>query len=73
MKLFEIIYYSVDEGVLTPETSWTVEATSIESVMNRCTELNKLVSSGAFSARVITTYKLSNLTNDFMINQLKNL
>ena len=71
MKLFEITFYSIDEGCLTPETSWIVEANDIEEAMNRCNELNKHFKGGVFSARFVSSMKLDELTVDKIIEELE--
>lgn len=73
MKLFEITFYSIDEGCLTPETSWIVEANDIEEAMNRCNELNKHFKGGVFSARFVSSMKLDELTVDKIIEELEYL
>ena len=73
MKLFEITFYSIDEGCLTPETSWIVEANDIEEAMNRCNELNKHFKGGIFSARFVSSMKLDDLTIDKIIEELEYL
>jgi hypothetical protein len=73
MKLFEITFYSIDEGCLTPETSWIVEANDIEEAMNKCNELNKHFKGGVFSARFVSSMKLNDLTVDKIIEELEYL
>lgn len=73
MKLFEITFYSIDEGCLTPETSWIVEANDLEEVMNRCNELSKRFKGGIFSACVISSMKLDDFTIDKIIEELEYL
>ena len=73
MRLFEITFYSIDEGCLIPETSWIVEANNLEKVMNRCDELNKRFKGGMFSARVVSSMKLEDLTMDKIIEELEYL
>lgn len=73
MRLFEITFYSIDEGCLTPETSWIVEAKDIEEAMNRCNELNKHFKGGVFSARFVSSMKLDDLTIDKIIEELEYL
>ena len=73
MRLFEIIFYSIDEGCLIPETSWIIEANNLEEVMNRCDELNKRFKGGMFSARVVSSMKLDDLTIDKIIEELEYL
>lgn len=73
MRLFEITFYSIDEGCLTPETSWIVEANNLEEVMNRCDELNKRFKGGIFSAHVVSSMKLDDLTTDKIIEELEYL
>lgn len=73
MRLFEIIFYSIDEGCLIPETSWIVEANNLEEVMNRCDELNKRFKGGMFSARVVSSIKLDDFTMDKIIEELEYL
>jgi hypothetical protein len=73
MRLFEITFYSINEGCLTPETSWVVEANDLEEVMNRCDELNKKFKGGIFSAHVVSSMKLDELTMDKVIEELEYL
>lgn len=73
MRLFEITFYSIDEGCLTPETNWIVEANDLEEVMNRCNELNKHFKGGIFSARFVPSMKLDDLTVDKIIEELEYL
>jgi hypothetical protein len=73
MKLFEITFYSIDEGCLTPETSWVVEANDLEEVMNKCDKLNKRFKGGIFSAHVVSSMKLDDLTMDKVIEELEYL
>lgn len=73
MRLFEITFYSIDEGCLTPETSWIVEANDIEEVMNRCHELSKHFKGGMLSARFVSSMKLDDLTVDKIIEELEYL
>jgi hypothetical protein len=73
MRLFEIIFYSIDEGYFAPETSWIVEANDLAEVMNRCDELNKRFKGGMFSARVVSSMKLDDLTMDKIIEELEYL
>ena len=73
MRLFEITFYSIDEGCLTPETSWIVEANDIEEAMNRCNELNKHFKGGVFSARFVSSMKLVDLSLDYIIEELEYL
>lgn len=73
MRLFEITFYSIDEGCLIPETSWIVEANDLAEVMNRCDELNKRFKGGMFSARVVSSMKLDDLTMDKIIEELEYL
>ena len=73
MRLFEITFYSIDEGCLTPETSWIVEANDLEEVMNRCDELNKRFKGGIFSPHAVSSMKLNDLTVDKIIEELEYL
>lgn len=73
MRLFEIIFYSINEGCLTPETNWIVEANDLEEVMNKCHELNKHFKGGMFSARFVSSMKLDDLTIDKIIEELEYL
>lgn len=73
MKLFEITFYSIDEGCLTPETSWIVEANDLEEVMNKCNKLNKYFKGGMLSARFVSSMKLDDLTVDKIIEELEYL
>ena len=73
MKLFEITFYSIDEGCLTPETSWIVEANDLEEVMNRCNELNKHFKGGMLSAHLVSSMKLNDFTVDKIIEELEYL
>lgn len=73
MKLFEITFYSIDEGCLTPETSWVVEANDLEEVMNKCDELNKRFKGGIFSGHVVSSMKLDDFTMDKVIEELEYL
>ena len=73
MKLFEITFYSIDEGCLTPETSWIIEANDLEEVMNRCNELNKHFKGGMLSARLVSSMKLNDFTVDKIIEELEYL
>lgn len=73
MKLFEITFYSIDEGCLTPENYWIVEANDLEEVMNRCNQLNKHFKGGMFSARFVSSMKLDELTVDKIIEELEYL
>ena len=73
MRLFEITFYSIDEGCLTPETNWIVEANDIEEAMNKCNELNKHFKGGIFSARFVSSMKLDDLTVDKIIEELEYL
>jgi hypothetical protein len=73
MRLFEITFYSIDEGCLTPEINWIVEASDLEEVMNRCNELNNHFKGGMLSARCVSSMKLDDLTVDRIIEVLEYL
>ncbi len=73
MKLFEITFYSVDESGLYPETSWIVEAQNDEEVLARCSELSKKMNGGVFMPHAVTSMKLDEFSDEFIISELKNL
>ncbi len=64
MHLFEITFYSIDEGCMCPETSWIVQALDIDEVFIRCEELNKKFKNGIFAPRAIQYMNLNDLTDD---------
>ena len=73
MRLFEITFYSIDDGCMMPETSWIVEANDIDEVMTRCDELNKRFKGGIFSPRAIPSMKLSELSDEKIIEEFEML
>ncbi len=73
MRLFEITFYSIDEGCMMAETSWIVEANDIDEVMARCDELNRRFKGGIFSPRAIPFMKLSELSDEKVIEELEYL
>ncbi len=73
MKLFEITFYSIDDGCMMAETSWIVEANDINEVMARCNELNERFKGGIFSSRAIPSMKLSELSDEKIIEEFEML
>lgn len=73
MNLFEITFYSIDDGCMMAETSWIVEANDLDEVMARCDELNKRFKGGIFAPRAIPSMKLSELSDEKIIEELEYL
>ena len=73
MRLYDVTYYSIDEGVLIPERTWIVQANTDEEILNRCAELSKKVSNGIFMSQVIDVIEFADFTEEFALNELKNL
>lgn len=73
MKLYDMTYYSIDEGVLTPERSWIIEANTDEEMLNKCSELSRKITNGIFMSQRIHTIDFADFTEEFVIEELKNL
>lgn len=72
MKLFEITYYSIQEGYMTPETSWLVQFKSSDDAMTRCSELtNKF--HGIFMCKLVGTMTFEEFNDDFVSHELEML
>ena len=75
MKLYNVTYYSIDEGVLIPERSWIVEVPeeNENDILSKCVEYSKKVSNGLFMAQLIYTVPYEDFTEEFVLDELKNL
>lgn len=71
MELFEVVYYSIEEGYMCPETSWIVEAKDVEEVFARCEELTKKFGGGVFAPRAVSYMKLNELTDEKILEELE--
>ena len=74
MKLYDVTYYSTaEDGYLIPERTWIIQANDDEDVLNKCAELSKKVSSGIFMSQVIYTIDFAGFTEEFVLEEIKDL
>lgn len=71
MKLFEITFYSIDEGCMTPEISWNVEFESSEQAMERCSYLSSKFKGGIFMCRPMATMTFDKFTDSFIEDEFE--
>ena len=71
MKLFEITFYSIDEGCLTPEINWFVEFESADQAMERCSYLSNKFKNGVFMCKPVATMKFTSFTDSFIEEQFE--
>ena len=71
MKLFEITYYSVDNGCLCPETSWYVEFESADKAMEKCSYLTSKKKGAIFMCKPIDIISYDNFTDEFIKSELE--
>lgn len=73
MKLFEITFYSIDEGNIYPEISWIVECESSDKAMERCSDLSSKFKGGVFMCKPVATMAFEKFTDEFIISELEML
>lgn len=73
MKLFEITFYSIDEGNIYPEINWIVECESSDKAMERCSALSSKFKGGVFMCKPVATIAFEKFTNEFIISELEML
>lgn len=75
MKLYDITYYSIDEGVLMPERTWVVQITEEEEdkIFEICSNLSNKISGGIITAQLVEPLSFDASFEDFLIEELKNL
>lgn len=71
MGLFEIVYYSIEEGCMCPEASWIVEAKDIDEVFAKCEEFTNKFKCGVFAPRAVSYIKLNELTDEKILEELE--
>lgn len=70
-RLFEITFYSVDSGCLTPEISWNVEFNSSDEAMERCAYLSNKYKGGIFMCRPLAVMSFKDFTNSFIESEFE--
>jgi len=73
MKLFEITFYSIDEGNIYPEINWIVECESSDKAMERCSALSSKFKGGVFMCKPVSTMAFEKFTDEFIISELEML
>ena len=73
MKLFEITFYSIDEGNIYPEISWIVECESSDKAMERCSALSSKFKGGVFMCKPVSTMAFEEFTDEFIVSELEML
>jgi hypothetical protein len=73
MKLFEFVFYSVDEDGIYPETSWIVECESSDKAMERCAALSSKFKGGVFMCKPVATIAFEEFNDEFIISELEML
>ena len=75
MKLYDVTYYFLDEGVLVPERTWVVQIAEEEEdkILELCSNLSNKISGGIFMAQLVEPLAYDDSFEDFLIEELKNL